>query len=232
MAETNWIALTGSLAIGSVDRGVVRAGQAASPPPGGGSFCYGFNSLGNSEGVVAFHNTQLNFAPMVKGGSIRGAIKRGTSGGNTDFAPFFFLGAQGNSVNDKAYMLGLSDADPHKIILKKGVMSTGLNPAGTGILRESTEEFNIGWQHHLRLDAIVNDNGDVVLWCFYNDVTINDVTSPDWQAIPGMGVYIDDALQINTGENPYVGGYAGYGMYTKNVTRRSFVDHIEIWRQT
>ncbi|MCG8418793.1 MAG: DNA adenine methylase, partial [Proteobacteria bacterium] len=47
--------------------------------------------------AVALFANQPDFAPMAKGGSIRGCIQRGPGGGPTGFAPFFFLCSQGTS---------------------------------------------------------------------------------------------------------------------------------------
>ena len=111
MAEVDWTYLNDGLDIATVDRGVT-AGIAR--PPGGGNFLFAFNSLAAVEGAVALFANLVNFAPMAKGASIRGCIQRGPGGGPTGFSPFLFLSCQGNSVNDIAYLLGLSDDDPHR----------------------------------------------------------------------------------------------------------------------
>src|SRR5688572_26379822 len=120
MAETDFTALTGSLGTGIVDRGVT-AGEPG--PNGGGSFVYGFNSLDVTEGAVGLFCNLANFAPMAKGGSIRMAMKRGVSGGLTNFAPFIFIGAQSSNVSAVCYMLGLSDSESSRICLRKGIMT-------------------------------------------------------------------------------------------------------------
>ncbi|MCG8420116.1 MAG: hypothetical protein MJE77_19475, partial [Proteobacteria bacterium] len=94
MAETDWSYLNDGLDIAVVDRGVT-AGIAG--PPGGGNFAFAFHSLAAVEGAVALFANQPDFAPMAKGGSIRGCIQRGPGGGPTGFAPFFFLCSQGTS---------------------------------------------------------------------------------------------------------------------------------------
>jgi hypothetical protein len=85
---------------------------------------------------------------------------------------------------------------------------------------------------HLRLDAIVNTNGDVVLNCYENNLALNPVTAPVWEAIPGISQFIDDQLGINSGSQPFTSGRGGFGFATKDVTRRSYVDYVEIQRQT
>jgi hypothetical protein len=232
MAETDWTFLNDGLDAATVDRGVTTG---IARPPGGGSFVFGFNSLSTAQGAVALFTNQLNFAPMAKGGSVRGAIQRGVSGGPLGFAPFFFVGLQGPSVNDLGYLLGLGDGDPHHVVLRKGALSGGLPdiPPGTqGVLRRSTGTFMPGTWVHLRLDMIVNLNGDVLLQVFQNDLVANPLGgAPSWQPVPGMSEFIDDALGINSGSQPFTSGRAGFGFFTKDVTRRGFLDHVEVYRQ-
>lgn len=232
MAETDWTFLNDGLDAATVDRGVTTG---IARPPGGGSFVFGFNSLSTAQGAVALFTNQLNFAPMAKGGSVRGAIQRGASGGPLGFAPFFFVGLQGPSVNDLGYLLGLGDGDPHHVVLRKGALSGGLPdiPPGTqGVLRRSTGTFMPGTWVHLRLDMIVNLNGDVLLQVFQNDLVANPLGgAPSWQPVPGMSEFIDDALGINSGSQPFTSGRAGFGFFTKDVTRRGFLDHVEVYRQ-
>jgi len=232
MAETDWTFLNDGLDAATVDRGVTTG---IARPPGGGSFVFGFNSLSTAQGAVALFTNQLNFAPMAKGASARAAIQRGVSGGPLGFAPFLFVGLQGPSVNDLGYLLGLGDGDPHHVVLRKGVLSGGLPdiPPGTqGVLRRSTGTFMPGAWVHLRLDMVVNLNGDVLLQVFQNDLVANPLGgAPSWQPVPGMSEFIDDALGINSGSQPFTSGRAGFGFFTKDVTRRGFLDHVEVYRQ-
>lgn len=236
MSEADWTELNDSLASGSVVRGVTAG---FTPPNGGGSFVYGFNSLDTSIGAVGQFVNLTDFAPMAKGGRVTGAIKRSASGGPLGFSAFLFIGLAGPSVNDEGYLLGLSDADPSRIVLRKGAISGGLPdlaPAtGNGILRRSTTSVDIDadvWTH-LRLDMIVNDIGDVRLQVFQNDLAAHALgTSPTWTAIPGMAEFVDDSLGVNSGSAPFTSGRAGYAFRTSDVTRRAQFDHIEIRRQT
>src|SRR5262245_24286489 len=116
MASTDWTFLNDGLDTASVDRGVTAG---IPRPPGRGTFLFGFNSLGVAKGAVALFANQASFAPMTRGGSLRGCLQRGPGGGPTGFSPFLFLCGQGTSVNDQAYLLGLSDDDPHRIVLRK-----------------------------------------------------------------------------------------------------------------
>ena len=165
------------------------------------------------------------------------ALQRGASAGPTNFAPFMFIGLQNavpfGTVNDPAYLLGLSDADPHEIILRKGAPAGGLLPTAAGVLRRSTAQFIPGTWVHLRLDMIVNPNGDTVLKIFRNNLSAHAVTAPTWEAVPGMADFIDDALGINVndGTSPYAGGFAGFGFETHDVSRRGFLDQVELFRQ-
>lgn len=236
MAEADWTVLDDSLSAGSVVRGV-SAGF--TPPNGGGSFVFGFNSLDTSIGAVGYFVNLVDFAPMAMGGRVTGCLKRAASGGPLDFSAFLFLGLQGTSVNDEGYLLGLSDADPSRIVLRKGSISAGLPdlaPAsGNGILRRSTTSVDIDADEwvHLRLDMIFNSVGDVRLQVFQNDLAAHALgTAPDWQPIAGMDEFVDDALGVNSGSAPFTSGYGGFAFRTSNVTRRALVDHIEVRRQT
>lgn len=231
MAATDWTYLSDGLDVATVDRGVT-AGIAR--PPGGGSFLFGFNSLTAAKGAVALFANQPNFAPVAKGGSIRGCLQRGPGGGPTGFSPYLFLSGQGTSVNDRAYLLGLSDDDPHRIVLRKGSVTAGLPVSeGPGVLLRSSESFAQGTWLHLRLDVVVNTNGDVVLAVFRNDLVAHPLgTAPDWKPVAGMPVFIDDKLGINSGSKPLTSGRGGFGFSSADVTRRGFVDHLELLRQT
>lgn len=248
MAESDWTLMSDALDTASVKRGVtsglVKPASAIS-----NSFVYGFNSVAAVTGCVARFANQVNFAPMAEGGSIRAAMKRLPSGGPTGFSPFIFLGAQGLSVNDSGYLLGLSDGDPSRIVLKKGTIATGVpdaapDPTNNGILLRSTGEVEEDEWRHLRLDMIVNTNGDVLLQVFENDLSAQGIGDPpSWVEIPGMegplsddaapiDGFIDDALSIATGSAPYTSGRGGFGFACSDVTRRVAFDHIEVIRQT
>jgi hypothetical protein len=231
MASADWTVLGSSLSTSTIMRGV-SAGF--SPPAGGGSFVYGFHSLATTPGAAGLFTNQLNFAPMAKGCRISGAVKRAISGGATNFAPMIFCGLQGNTVNDKGYLLGLSDADPHHIVLRKGSIITSIpddSPGTNGVLARSTATFAPDTYLHLRLDQIVNANGDVVLVVAQNDLTLHNVDSPTWVAVPGMSTFVDDALGVNSGSLPFTSGYAGFAFYSKDVTRRAYFDQMTIARQ-
>jgi hypothetical protein len=234
MAEADFNFMTGGLNAATVARGV-SAGF--TPPNGGGTFVFGFHSLATTPGAVGLYANQTNFDPLLDdsanatGGSVRGAIQRGASGGPLGFAPFLFIGVQGTTVNDQGYLLGLSDNDPHEIILRKGSPVNGLSPTASGVLRTGSSTFIPDTWLHLRLDMIVNPNGDVVLKVFESDLTANPVTAPVWAASPGIADFIDDALGVNSGSAPFTGGRVGFGFETSDISRRGFFDHLEILRQ-
>jgi hypothetical protein len=233
MAQADWTVLTGALAISSLDRGVTSA---ITPPNGGGTFIYGFNSLDASDGVSGLYCNLANYNPTAvnKGGQIRGAIKRGISGGVDDFAPFLFIGLGGPDVSDTAYLLGLGDGDPYHIVLSKAALTDGLpdvTPGTSGVLRRSTATYSPDTWHHLCLEMVVNLNGDVILNCYESDPGSHTVTAPSWAAIAGMTAYIDDCIQVNSGSAPLTSGRMGFAMWSAASARRGYFDHIEALRQ-
>lgn len=213
----------------------VTAGE--TPPPGGGSFTFGFNSVVDTTGCVALYAAQTGFAPMAKGCSITAAIKRGVSGSPLNFSPFLFACCGANSVAGNAYILGLNDEDPHNIALVKGPLNggvPGVNPPTSGVLAVGNESFANNTWLQIRMDVIINTNGDVVLNLFRNDLTAvgASVAAPIWIPLPGANTFIDDALGINSGSLPYAGGgYAGFGYFTKDITRRAFFDEFTLAKQ-
>ncbi len=231
MSEADWGVMANGLDGSSVRKGVTNG---IARPNGGGNFVYGFNSIVNTAGAVALYTAQTNFSPMAKGGQVTAAMQRGASGSPLNFAPFVFLGAQSNDVNGAAYMLGLDDDDPHRIMLRKGTLVTGL-PAlsvGTqGILAVGVETFLAATWLHLRLDMIMNLNGDVILQAFRNDLLANPVSAPVWVPVPGISSFVDDALGVNSGSVPFTSGYGGFGYQTKDISRRAFFDQLTVARQ-
>jgi hypothetical protein len=234
MAEADWNELDDSLSVGSVARGVT-AGLGV--PNGGGSFVYAFNSLDANTGAVGLFPNQVSYAPMAKGCTVIAAMKRGLSGGTAGWSIGIAGAVQGNSVEDNGYVLGLSEGAPSHVVLYKGALVNGIPdlapaPATNGVLRRSTASVPIDEYVHLRLDVIVNLNGDVRLQVFQNDLSLHALgTAPTWVAIPGMAEFVDDALSVNSGSAPYTSGRAAMIYRKSDVTRRACVDHFSILRQ-
>lgn len=243
MAEADWTFLTGGIPSQTVDRGVTAG---ITSPSGGGTFVYGFNSLSVTSGGVGLFTNLTNFAPMSSGGSVRGAIQRGPSGGNANWSAGLFIGWQGTDVSDGGYMLGLQDDDPSYIVLRKipsgsglltGLVAGDVDPLNNGILLKSTNTVDVGDWVHLRLDMVVNGTGDVVLNVYQNDLGTNTVQIPVWELAGGMtsvanpNGFLDDSLGVNSGSAPFTSGRAGFGYSTTDVTRRAYFDHIEVFRQ-
>ena len=244
MSQADWNGLSDNLATTVVDHGITSG---VDKPSGGGEHVYGFNALAATEGVVGLYATQLNFNPTTKGGSVRGAIRRGPSPSGSGFSPFMFMALQGTASTNLAYMLGLSNEDPFRIVLRKGALTGGI-PSGApdpdgqnNILMRSGQSFALSdapWLH-LRLDMIVQGSGDVLLQVFQNDLALNPVSTPDWQVVPGMEGpqspsiegFVDDSLGINTGSLPLTAGRIGFGQKSAITSARSFFDHMQVLRQ-
>jgi len=230
MAEADWGSMADAVAGSSILSGV-SAGFIE--PAGGGSFVFGFNSLVSTAGVAGRYVDLANFNPYVKGVSIRGALRRGPSAAVTGSAPMLWAGIQSNppSVNDPGYLLLLSDANPHVVVLRKGDPSGPVSATGTGVLAVGSTSYEPNTWLHLRMDVITNPNGDVVINCFQNDLASNNVTSPVWAAIPGISQVIDDALQVLTGSAPLVGGFVGFAFQSNGLNQRGYLDHVQALRQ-
>ena len=134
-------------------------------------------------------------------------------------------------------MLGLSDADPYKIVLAKGIISGGItaDTADTKVLYSGSTEYNMsdGLWHHLSLEVIVQPNGDVLLKCKESNLSLYDINNPTWTNVSGFPTdgYIDDVLSINSGSIPLYGGYAGFGFAVNNaLNRRAAFDALQVSR--
>lgn len=244
MSQADWGFLAGSLT-----DSVVRRGPTAglTPPPGGGSHVFGFTSIDNTPGVVGLYCLQANFSPVpgIRGGRITAAIRRTSIGAATGFAPFLFFAAQAANVDGAAYMLGLSDEASSKVQLRKGPIAGGIaavstvNPlASPNTLMRSTNGYPADEWQHLRLDVVLQGTGDAILQVFRNNLQAHSVSSPVWEAIPGMeGPYtsfagfVDDGLGINTGTVPLSGGYMGFGARFDAANRATYFDHVTVDRQ-
>jgi len=254
MSLVDWTVMDGSLDgtnwVGTIVKRGVTSG--ISGPPGSTHFVFGFNSTQITDGAVAISCSIANFGPIEPrpvhsgsgggGGSIRGCVKRGQSAGKTGFSPFLFIGANLNDVQATTYMLGLEDADPNRIVLVKGQIQHGVPsvdaPGTQTVLRCSQNVYDWDKWHHLRLDMIVNDNGDVVLYAYENDLDTNNCNAPVWTPIEfndGLeypdGVYVDDSLGVMTESDPLLSGYLGFGFEVSNSARRGYFDHMEVMRQ-
>jgi hypothetical protein len=243
MSSQDWQEMANILAQGSVRHG---ASLGFTSPNGGEDTVYAMHCLdGTSIGGVGLHVDITNYSPLDKGGRVSMCLKRRAGASNTGFSPFIFVGAAGNDINDKGYIVGLEDYDPYRIVLRKGSLISGVPVADTlAYLRRSNMQYEISddlW-HHLRLDMIVQGTGDVSLKVYENDLSVNACTAPVWQDVAGMTVFVDDVAGVNSNEAmglsgadalPYVSGYAGFGCaFQQQVSTRALFDHFHVRRQT
>ena len=237
MAETDFTLFGADAA--TIKRGVTAGIQ---PPNGGGNFVFGFNSQVASKQAVGLYHNQGDFSPLVDGSSnptgcsVRGVLQRGVSTAPVGFATGLFgclQGASAPTISDVGYILSLADNDPSEIRLIKGtpLSMVSLAADSTTILRSSSANYLWGTWLQLRLDVIVNPNGDVILRCFQSDLNTYPVSNPNWQPISGMDDFVDDALGINSNSNPLAGGWGGWCFAASIDGGRGFVDHFELHRQ-
>lgn len=234
MAEVDFTDFTNVVNSTDLRRGVT-AGEA--PPLGGGTFTRGLRSTSIVTGTYAQFTNQANFAPTLpnKDHSVRCAMKKGLSGGNAGFSPFIIAVAVDSDVTSMAYMLGLSAGDPGHITLAKRRLVDGIPdaaPGAQGVLRRSTATVPNNTWVHLRIDVVINSNGENVINCFRSDVSVNPVTAPVWVAIPGITQFVDDNLGANSGSLPLPTGRMGYGGWVNDVARCMYFDRLECLRET
>lgn len=237
MSLADWSEMANSLSTAIVTRNPTAV---FTPPNGGGTFVYGFNSIETAEGAVGRYVDLANFNPIAaaKGGQITGAIKKGP-GGATQFSSFLFICAQGVAdVQNNAYMIGFENNDPARIKVYKGPIVNGIlatdpaSPANGKTLLASTKSYLVDEWVHVRMDVIHEPLGDVLIKCYENDLVANPVTAPIWVAMPGCESFIDDVLGHASGTLPYNGGYVGYGFEVGIISRVAQVDYITVNRQT
>jgi hypothetical protein len=245
MAESDWTAFTATsnqaLDDGDVSKGVwgpLAAGQVPlhSGSVGTNQFVFALHALQATIGVAGMYVDVSGYDPIPpgKGGSIRGALRRYAAG--ADYAPMLGFISGTNVQTSPAYFLGLTASDPYQIALRKGTLAGGLDPTGADILRISDESFtsNALW-FHLRLDVIINPHGDTVLNVKRNSLTTGEeVDDPNWQDVPGMESFTDDANGILTGGPPLItGGLRGFKAHFNNgaAGRVSLFDHVEFFKQ-
>ncbi len=229
MAQSDFTELTGNLATGDVRRGVT---EGVTPPNGGGLFVFGFSSVSTTSGVVGLFTNQASFAPMASGVRIRGALIRAGGAGTDNYTNFLFAALQGSNVADSGYIFGLAeDEEPSHLVVRKGALSGGLPANDANIIMKSTGTFAKDVWLHLLMDVIVQPSGDVRIKVQANDLTVNAVTAPVFTTIVGMPDFIDDVLGVASGTPPFTSGRAGFGWRSFDVTRRAYVDHVQIARQ-
>lgn len=239
MAETHWEQMEGSLDTAMVSWGKTTRAEAAPPE---GAACGGFHSLQPCEGVSALISTEVGESmapiPAGKGGAIQGCIRKMVL--MHQYAPMLFLACGKNTASAQAYMLGLSEEWPYRIVLKKGLLVEGLqiaDPVNTPtVLRVSDAIYDTSIWHNLQMFVAVNAQGDVALRVLRD---VNDPIDPipgnmDFQAIAGMGDVIDDALGTLTGTPGLTGSFfPGIGHYNRAAPGRiSLFDLIMYGRQT
>jgi hypothetical protein len=242
VAESEWQAVSDELSSSTAPRGPVTS-AVVTPPNGGGSFTFGIHTQDNDTGVVAFYSTLANFAPTAKGGVVSGCIQKGVGAGGDDFSCFLFLCLGGTTSTSLAYLLGLDTSSTPRLVLRKGQVANGIPSVAAGsqgVLRRSAATYAIGEWLHVRLDAIKQPTGDVLLQMFASDLGANAVTSPVWEAVDGLSDFTDDALGINcsnlgiSGSDalPLTSGRVGFGARFADVNRNAYFDHVKPERQT
>jgi hypothetical protein len=213
MAGMDWSYLTDGLDIASVDRGVTTG---VPRPPGGGNFLFAFNSLVAAAGSVALFANLDDFAPMARGGSIRGCLQRGPGGGPTGFSPFLFLCGQGNVRQRPGLPARALRRRPAPRRAPQGLHQRRASPTPTALgvaAQASGESFSPGdlAPPAPRRDRQRHGRRHPQGLRRTTSTPAPSATPPDWHHVGGMAEFIDDHLGINSGSQPLTSGRGGFG---------------------
>ncbi len=182
MALANFALVANGLPVTSVDSGVIHLEDAAD---GGGNFVFAFNTiLASAPGVQAYRSAVTGYAPLTNGGTVRAALKRGLTAISAGFDHFIFIGLATDDVGDFAYCLGLEEAQPARILLRRGLLSEGVLSFGR-MTSSLTETFALVDGQTLLVD--VDGSGD-------QTVTFNTADFVDI----GNALAVEVALVIST----------------------------------
>jgi hypothetical protein len=234
MSETHWHRLTEN----ALDSTIVSAGwtdEAAFSPPSG-TKCMGYHLLEPARGfaghVISDQMDSGNMFPIAngKGGMIVASVKKYNQG---DQSPMIFFCNGLDPTGARGYQLGLSRTDPTRIILRKGLMDTGLDPDDDDVLRVSSYTIPLNTWVQLRLYLTVHTHGELVLLPLRADPP----TYPPGAgtAIDGMDAFYDDTGGILSGQIPIAGGwYTGFGVHFggEGSGRVGLFDHVYADRQS
>jgi hypothetical protein len=191
------------------------------------TYAVGFHTLKAAQGFTGLANAIDNFCPITdgKGGVISALLRRHIPqfGG----APLIFLANSKDAQTAQAYMLGLSEDFPYRIVLKKGLLGSGLKVADA--LRVSAQAWQTPLWFELALQVGVNAQGDIGLIVQRRDPVLTGA----WGSVPGMAFLLDDALGRASGQPPVFGDfYVGFGHYSSGASGRvSVFDHLIVERQ-
>jgi hypothetical protein len=243
VGSTHFTDVTGGLEIGTaVD---VEPTGGLGVPPSGGSFILAARTKPDEEGLIptgvwAKWTNQVGLDPAPKGGAVvallRSGAPAGIFGAPAGARPFIFgcaepapydIGAPPDplpapTIQSVAYMAGLVlEEGGARVVLVKGKLVDGLPgatpaaPGQAGVLARGDELIDPATWVHLRLVAIWNTTGDVMLRVERNEVS---PLTPTW--VPITPTIIDDVLGARTGSPglPAVdegvgGGFFGLGAH-------------------
>ena len=235
MSASDWSYLSGIN--GSVKHGPTLEVE---PPSGGGDFAYGFNSSDVAgSGVVALVVTTVGL-DFPKGGEIAAALTKVSPQGDGQSVFVFSQigdGTEVGAVSDSVYLLGIQDDPTNRLVLCKGPVSNGIpngdpgtDNGGTRIIAKGSESVDPGAWVHVRLQAIVQVGGDVLLVAEKNEIPLG--STPVWEPIPGMqDRIVDGVTEITTGSAPLVTGRSGIGWHFQNTNKSAGIDYITGARQ-
>ena len=192
----------------------MSAGQTTVGSPPNGTYGMGYHLLEYGTGFAGhILNSTVdtgNYHPIAsgKGGGIAGSMKKLNT---NDHAPLFFL-VNGTDVRSaRGYILGLSEDNPSRLLLRKGSLIAPHITTGDDVLQVSDDEFPVGSWHQVELFVGVNAQDDVRLEVWMDATPAYPPTTAE--SVDGMPQMYDDPGGIVTGSLPVVQSfYLGIGV--------------------
>lgn len=220
MGQNNWTLMTGSPGTDVISWGQSNNAEFEAPDGEGVLAFFTRTPFQGASAVILDWTVDGTWGPLPggRGGLIASFIRKFNKG--PESAPFMFLADSPDINSAQGYCLGLSEDYPCRLVLKKGLLASGLGADSPDNLWVSSWTWDDRWLA-VALVVTTHAQGDVVLRVYTNVVVLE-------------ATYIDDVLGGNQGQPPISGNYwAGLGHYNRSGTGGlSLFDYVSVASQT